>query len=74
MKGTCDEHQVMYGSTESLCCTTETIITMYVNELEFKNFLKKKKYIAFQILHYSLQITSGNYIFSLIIKAHFQQF
>ena len=30
-KGTCNEHQVLYGSVESLCCTPETNITLYVN-------------------------------------------
>ena len=27
----CDEHQVSYGRVESLYCTPETIITLYVN-------------------------------------------
>ena len=27
----CDEHWVMYGSVESLHCTSETNITLYVN-------------------------------------------
>ena len=27
----CDEHQVMHGSVESLYCTPETKITVYVN-------------------------------------------
>ena len=32
MKGyTCDEHWVLYGSAESLYCTPETNITLYVN-------------------------------------------
>ena len=31
-EGTChDEHRVMYGSVESLYCTPETNITLYVN-------------------------------------------
>ena len=30
-KGTWDEHQVMYASVESLYCTPETNITLYVN-------------------------------------------
>ena len=35
-EGTCDEHQVLYVSDESLNSTTETNITLYVNKLEFK--------------------------------------
>ena len=31
----CDEHRVMYGSAESLCCTPETNITM-LTILKFK--------------------------------------
>ena len=34
-------HQVLYESVESLYCTPETNITLYVNQLEFK--LKKKE-------------------------------
>ena len=30
-EGTCDKHQVMYGSVESLDCTPETNITLYFN-------------------------------------------
>ena len=36
----CDEHQVMYESAESLYCTSETNITLYVNWNLNKNFLK----------------------------------
>lgn len=28
---TSDEHRVMYGSVESLYCTSETNITLYIN-------------------------------------------
>ena len=28
---TCDEHCVLYGSDESLNCTPETTVTLYVN-------------------------------------------
>ena len=35
-EGTCDEHQVMCVSVESLNCTTENNITLYVNQLELK--------------------------------------
>ena len=31
-----DEHRVMYRVVESLYCTPETNITLYVNYLEFK--------------------------------------
>ena len=31
-----DEHQVMYGSAESLYCIFETNITLDINWLEFK--------------------------------------
>ena len=30
-EGTCDEHWVLYVSDESLNCTPETNITLYVN-------------------------------------------
>ena len=30
-EGPSDEHRVMYGSVESLYCTPETNITLYVN-------------------------------------------
>ena len=33
---TCDEHQGVYGSVESLYCTPKTNITLYVNYLELK--------------------------------------
>lgn len=29
--GTCEEHQVMCGGAESLCCTPDTNITLDVN-------------------------------------------
>ena len=35
---TCDKHPVMYGRVESLCCTPETNITLYVNYTGVKNF------------------------------------
>ena len=38
-EGTCDEHQMLYGSSESLYCTPETNTILYFNSLE----LKKKK-------------------------------
>ena len=43
-KGTCwDEHWVFYVSDESLGSTPETNTTMYVNYLEFKLKIKKKR-------------------------------
>lgn len=36
-EGTChDEHRVMYETVESLYCTPETKITLYVNYLDLK--------------------------------------
>ena len=35
---TCDEHRVLYGDAESLYCTPETNITLYVNKLKFNFF------------------------------------
>lgn len=32
---TCDEHQVMYSSVESLHCIPETNSVLHVNQLEF---------------------------------------
>ena len=37
-EGACDEHWVMYGSVESLCCTPKTNITVYVNCTGFKKY------------------------------------
>lgn len=37
-KYTCDEHCVLYGSAESLYCTTETNLTLYVNNSGIKFF------------------------------------
>lgn len=38
---TCDEHQVLCVSVESLNYTTESNITLFVNQLEFEYKLKK---------------------------------
>ena len=45
-EGTCyEEHQVLYGSIDSLHCTLETNITLYANylgfKLDFKNLREK---------------------------------
>jgi len=40
---TCDEHQVMYGSVESLYYTPETNITLYVNWNLNKNVKRRKE-------------------------------
>ena len=43
-EGSCpDEHQVIYGIVESLHSIPETHVTLYVNQLELKQELKKKK-------------------------------
>lgn len=50
---TCDEHQVLCLSVESLNYTTESSITLYVNQLEFEYKLKKyylcKSYLKLSI-------------------------
>ena len=38
-EGTCDEHRMLYGSDESPYRTPETNITLYINQLEFKQKL-----------------------------------
>ena len=41
---TCDEHWVMYGIVESLYCTAQTNITVYVNYtgIKIESLIKKK--------------------------------
>ena len=38
----CDEHQILYGSIESLYSTPETNITLYVNWNLNKSFLRNQ--------------------------------
>ena len=42
-EGTCNEHWVWYGSVESLYCTLEINITLYVNWSLNKNLKKQNK-------------------------------
>ena len=39
----CAAHLVVHASIESLYCTSESNITLYANQLEFKQKLKKEK-------------------------------
>ena len=39
---TSDAHQVLYVSVESLSCTPETNIILYVDQTEFKQNLRKR--------------------------------
>ena len=43
---TCDEHQVLYGRVESLYCTLETNIMLYVKHagIKIKNLIKILKH------------------------------
>ena len=43
---TCDKHQVLHVSAESLYCTRETNITLNVNKNLNKNFKKRKLDVA----------------------------
>lgn len=42
-EATCNESWVLYASDVSLNSTSETDTTLYVNELEFKQNLERKK-------------------------------
>lgn len=44
---TCGEHSITYGDTESLCCISETNVTLYVNSPSLKTFLDKLYWLVY---------------------------